>query len=63
MLKSEQFILDYFANKKKDTTAWLSGAAKVKIEDLDGLEKEILTELRRTTKIHRKQMQSSPSTK
>jgi hypothetical protein len=54
VLMSEQFILDYFANKKKDTTAWLSGAAKVKIEDLDRLEKDILSELRRTNKIHRK---------
>jgi hypothetical protein len=54
VLMSEQFILDYFANKKKDTTAWLSGAAKVKIEDLDRLEKDILSELRRTIKIHRK---------
>ena len=54
VLMSEQFILDYFANKKKDSTAWLSGAARVKIEDLDRLEKDILSELRRTVKIHRK---------
>ncbi len=54
VLKTEQFILDYFANKKKDTTAWLSGAAKAKIDELDGIQKDILTELRRANKIHRK---------
>jgi hypothetical protein len=54
VLKTEQFILDYFANKKKDTTAWLSGAAKAKLDELDGIQKDILTELRRANKIHRK---------
>jgi hypothetical protein len=50
VLMSEQFILSYFANKKKDTTAWLSGAAQAKIGELDLLEKDILSELRRSTK-------------
>lgn len=50
VLMSEQFILNYFANKKKDTTAWLSGAAQAKIGELDLLEKDILSELRRSTK-------------
>lgn len=54
VLMSEQFILNYFANKKKDTTAWLSGAAKAKIDELDDLEKDLLTELRRSTKLMRK---------
>ncbi|MEA3412080.1 MAG: hypothetical protein U9R74_11160 [Pseudomonadota bacterium] len=51
VLLSEQFILDYFANKKKDTTAWLSGAAKSKIDELDRLQKDLLSELRRANKI------------
>ncbi len=51
VLLSEQFILDYFANKKKDTATWLAGAAKSKIQELDRLEKEILAELRRSSKL------------
>jgi hypothetical protein len=51
VLRSEQFILDYFANKKKDTTAWLSGAAKSRIDELDRLQKDLLSELRRANKI------------
>jgi len=51
VLLSEQFILDYFANKKKDTSAWLSGAAKSKIDELDRLQKDLLSELRRANKI------------
>jgi len=51
VLLSEQFILDYFANKKKDTTAWLSGAAKSRIDELDRLQKDLLSELRRANKI------------
>ncbi|MGI9304545.1 MAG: hypothetical protein ACR2RB_17850 [Gammaproteobacteria bacterium] len=58
MLRSEQFILEYFANKKKDDSALLSGAARVKIEDLDRLEREILDELKRSTKLHRQKIQS-----
>ncbi len=51
VLLSEQFILDYFANKKKDTATWLAGAAKNKIQELDRLEKEILAELRRSSRL------------
>lgn len=51
VLLSEQFILDYFANKKKDTATWLAGAAKTKIQELDRLEKEILAELRRSSRL------------
>ena len=49
MLLSEQFILDYFARKKNEKTAWLSGAAANKIAQLDELQEEILAELKRTT--------------
>jgi hypothetical protein len=58
VLMSEQFILNYFANKKKDTTAWLSGAAQAKIGELDLLEKDILSELRRSTKKRRRKARS-----
>ena len=54
VLMSEQFILNYFANKKKDATAWLSGAAQAKIEELERLQKDILAELRRSSKIRLK---------
>ena len=50
MLMSEQFILDYFMKKKNEKTAWLSGAAKNKIAELDNLQKEILAELKRATR-------------
>ncbi|MFK7794961.1 MAG: hypothetical protein AB8B89_06415 [Gammaproteobacteria bacterium] len=50
MLMSEQFILDYFMKKKNEKTAWLSGAAENKIAELDGLQKEILAELKRASR-------------
>jgi len=50
VLMSEQFILDYFTKKKNEKTAWLSGAAESKIAELDNLQKEILAELKRTTR-------------
>ncbi len=50
VLMSETFILNYFTKKKNTATAWLSGAAENKIVELDQLQKEILTELRRASK-------------
>ncbi len=49
-LMSEQFILDYFAKKRHWQTAWLSHAAQIKMSDLDQLEREIVSELRRSAK-------------
>lgn len=53
MLMSEEFILDYFTKKKSKNAAWISDAAQVKMEDLDQLEKDILSELKRSSKFQR----------
>jgi len=53
MLMSEQFILDYFAKRKSKNAAWISDAAQVKMEDLDQLEKDILSELKRSSRFQR----------
>jgi len=50
VLMSETFILNYFTKKKNTATAWLSGAAENKIVELDQLQKDILTELRKASK-------------
>jgi hypothetical protein len=50
VLMSETFILNYFTKKKNTATAWLSGAAENKMVELDQLQKDILTELRRASK-------------
>lgn len=50
VLMSETFILNYFTKKKNTATAWLSGAAENKMVELDQLQKDVLTELRRANK-------------
>jgi flagellar biosynthesis chaperone FliJ len=50
MLMSEEFILSYFARKRNQNTAWISNVAQVKMEDLDKLERDILSELKRSTR-------------
>ncbi len=50
VLMSETFILNYFTKKKNTATAWLSGAAENKMVELDQLQKDVLTELRRASK-------------
>lgn len=47
---SEEFILDYFTKRKNDKTAWLSGAAENKLSELDALQKDIMSELKRSSK-------------
>jgi hypothetical protein len=54
MLMSEEFILNYFARKRNQNTAWISDVAQVKMEDLDHLERDILSELKRSSKFKRK---------
>lgn len=54
MLMSEEFILNYFARKRNQNTAWISDVAQVKMEDLDNLERDILSELKRSSKFKRK---------
>lgn len=50
MIKSEQFILDYFSNKKSAITAWLGEAAQNRIDSLGLLEKQLMTEMRKNIK-------------
>lgn len=50
VLKSEQFILDYFSKKRNNPGAWLSGAAENKIAELDQLQKDILAELKKASR-------------
>ena len=50
VLMSETFILNYFTKKKNTATAWLSGAAESKMVELDQLQKDILSELRKASK-------------
>jgi len=54
MLMSEEFILNYFTRKRNQNTAWISDVAQVKMDDLDNLERDILTELKRSSKFKRK---------
>lgn len=50
VLKSEEFILKYFARKREQATAWLSSAAQIRIDDLDALERDLIQELRRSSR-------------
>ncbi|WP_200176841.1 hypothetical protein [Ectothiorhodospira shaposhnikovii] len=56
MLLSEQFILDYFSKKRNETTAWISDVAQVRSDDLDGLERMILSELKRSSRFRRREL-------
>lgn len=51
LLQSEQFILDYFAQKRSNLSAWLGGAAQRRIELLGDLEADLLEELRRSLRL------------
>lgn len=50
LLRSEQFILNYFSEKRIKITDWLGSAAQQRLATLDGLEKNLLSELK-----HKKQ--------
>ncbi|EDY87742.1 hypothetical protein GP5015_1231 [gamma proteobacterium HTCC5015] len=50
MLRSEQFILDYFAKKKERMTSWLGGAAQNRIDSLAVLERQLISEMRKNQK-------------
>lgn len=51
VLKSEEFILMYFARKREQATAWLSNAALIRMEDLDELEKDLVQALRKSARL------------
>lgn len=48
LIKSEEFILKYFAMKKGQSSAWMSKLAEGRIDELNLLEKELLQELKKT---------------
>lgn len=47
LLISERFIVGYFAQKRKDLTRWLGGAAQEKLRELDDVQASILSEYKR----------------
>jgi len=47
LLISERFIVGYFAQKRKDLTRWLGGAAEQKLQELDNVQSSILDEYRK----------------
>ena len=51
MLMSERMILDYFARKRAEISEWLGSAAANRLQSLDGLEKQLITEMKRNLNI------------
>lgn len=52
MLRSEKFILDYFLKKRDQMTIWLGDAAEAKLKALEGIENNVLKELKRNNKLN-----------
>lgn len=46
MLKSEEFVLDYFANKRRNLTEWLGEAAQKKMDSLQGIEANMIATMK-----------------
>ncbi|MDD2893011.1 MAG: hypothetical protein PHF20_03685 [Halothiobacillaceae bacterium] len=46
MLMSERMLLDYFARKRAEISEWLGSAAADRLQSLDGLEKELIIEMK-----------------
>jgi hypothetical protein len=46
MLKSEEFVLDYFANKRRNLTEWLGEAAQKKMDSLQDIEDSMLSTMK-----------------
>ena len=51
-LGSEKFILRYFSEKRQDVTLWVAGAARERLETLERVRDLILSDYRRTTRLH-----------
>lgn len=47
MLISERFILDYFAKKRAEVIEWLGNAADTRLKTLEGLEANLVVEMKR----------------
>ena len=50
LIKSEEFILRYFARKREQASAWMSRAAENRMGELDALEQQLIQELRRSAR-------------
>lgn len=46
MLKSEEFVLDYFANKRRNMTEWLGEVAQKKMDSLKSIESNMIETMR-----------------
>lgn len=51
MLMSERMILDYFARKRAEISEWLGSTAAERLQSLDGLEKQLIIEMKQNLKI------------
>lgn len=51
MLMSERMILDYFARKRAEISEWLGSTAADRLQSLDGLEKQLILEMKQNLNI------------
>ncbi len=52
LIKSEEFILMYFREKRAELSMWVGSAADLRLKGLKGLERGLLRELRKNYKLH-----------
>ncbi len=53
LLQSEEFILQYFRNKRLETASWMGNLAESKVDMLGKIEKQLLKELKKNSKFHK----------
>lgn len=51
VIKSEEFLLNYFKQKRIETASWMGDLAESKVEALNDIEKNLLKELKRNSKL------------
>lgn len=52
LIKSEEFILMYFREKRAELSMWVGSAADLRLKGLKGLERGLLRELRKNYRLH-----------
>lgn len=52
LIKSEEFILMYFREKRSELSLWAGSVADLRLKGLKGLERSLLRELRKNYKLH-----------
>lgn len=52
LIKSEEFILTYFREKRAELNLWVGSAADLRLKGLKNLERSLLRELRKNYKLH-----------